>query len=221
MKLYNNPAIFLTRKMWEYSKGNRKQVVLYVSLSVLANIVWNLDPLIVGWVLNIVQEHGFSSEGIRSVVLPLSLLIAIVIVGWSLHGPSRVTEESNAFLVRKNYKKYLLSGTMHLSADWHSNHHSGDTIDKIEKGTRSLFEFSENSYELIDAIIRLTLSYIALTVFNPHSGYIVFLLSMSSYIPITWPRYLFPLLPPLVLIQSYSLIKTVEWVKLHIRRKVQ
>ena len=43
-----------------------------------------------------------------------------------------IHENENAFVAKVNYRKYLLDGTMDLPASWHADHHSGDTIDKIE-----------------------------------------------------------------------------------------
>jgi ABC-type multidrug transport system fused ATPase/permease subunit len=58
---------------------------------------------------------------------------------WAFHGPARVLEIYNAFKVRRNYRYKLLEGVMNLPLDWHTEHHSGDTIDKVEKGTSSNF----------------------------------------------------------------------------------
>ncbi len=173
MKYKDNPIVFLTRTAWNYSKGNRPNVFLYVSLFFLANAVAFFEPLIVGWILNIVQEQGITSESLPLLIGLSSLFVGVSVAFWMFHGPARVIERNNAFFVRANYKKYLVDGTMDLSSQWHTDHHSGDTFDKIEKGTTALYNYSENSYEVIETIIKFVGSYAVLAYFNLHSAYLV------------------------------------------------
>ena len=62
---------------------------------------------------------------------------------------------------------------MSLPMEWHVDHHSGDTIDKIEKGTGALYSFSEDSFEVIYSGVQLVASYGMLVYFSPSSAYIV------------------------------------------------
>jgi len=75
--------------------------------------------------------------------------------------------------MRANYKNYLLEGTLSLPASWHPDHHSGDSIDKIEKATNALFQFASVTFEIIETTLMLIGSYLALVYFNLHSLYIV------------------------------------------------
>jgi ATP-binding cassette subfamily B protein len=83
---------------------------------------------------------------------------------WIFHGPARCIERKNAFIMRSSYKKYLIEGVLGLPPNWHTLHHSGDTIgtphhtyihtynldehqfggaiDRISKGTEKLFEYA-------------------------------------------------------------------------------
>lgn len=174
MLFKENPIIYLNSKLWQYSKGNRKNVVLYVILYFFANVVSSLEPLLVGFILNTIQEFGLNVEQLPKIAILLSLFLFIEVGFWMFHGPGRVLGIKNAFLVRANYKKYLLSGAMNLPAEWHTNHHSGDTIDKINKGTNALFEYSEDTFTVIQMFINFFISYFALVYFNIHASYLVF-----------------------------------------------
>ncbi len=176
MSAKHNPVIYLTLKMWEYSKGNRRQVVLYFLMFVIANLIDLLDPLVVAKILNIIQERGINSSTLPTLVMYLSFFIAITVGFWIFHGPGRVLEEKNAFWVEANYKKYLIDGTMALPAEWHTDHHSGDTIDKINKGSGALYRYSSDTFEVIETVVRFIGSYIALAYFNLHASYIVLLM---------------------------------------------
>ena len=173
MALRDNPVIYLTRTMWKYSKGNRKNVIIYFTMFMIANILNLIEPLIIAKILNTIQTEGLTAANLNIILIYISLFVVLSILFWLFHGPARVLEFSNAFKVRANYKRYLLDGTMSLPAKWHTDHHSGDTIDKVDKATSALYRYSSNTYEVIDTIVKFIGSYIALVYFNLHSSYIV------------------------------------------------
>ncbi len=168
-----NPVWYLTSKLWRYSAGNRPRVVAYVVMFFVANAIAFIEPLIIAQLLNTIQELGVTQRSLPILLWYLAALIGTNLAFWAFHGPARIIETTNAFLVRANYKKFLLDGVMALPLEWHTNHHSGDTIDKIEKGTTNLFKFSEDTFEIIEAVVRLFSSYVALVYFNLHAAYIV------------------------------------------------
>ncbi|MBW2996703.1 ABC transporter ATP-binding protein/permease, partial [Candidatus Woesearchaeota archaeon] len=170
---------------------NRHMVLLYSALFFVANSLHMFEPLIIAKVLNIIQEQGVTSANLSTILWYLSLFIFLYLGFWAFHGPARVIERKNAFLCRANYKKHLVDGTLGLSPEWHTDHHSGDTIDKIEKGTRGMFEYSGHVFEVISAVIKLIGSYFALAYFNLHSAYIVAFLGIVCISTIlTFDKYL-------------------------------
>jgi len=54
--LKNNPLIYLAKKVWQYSVGNRKNLVLYLSMFVMANVVSLITPLVFAKIMNVIQE---------------------------------------------------------------------------------------------------------------------------------------------------------------------
>ncbi len=190
----NNPVVYLTKKTWEYSKGNRGNVILYGCLFLVANAINFFEPLVVAFILNMIQERGVNAASLPSLIAGLSLFIILSVSFWIFHGPARVIERKNAFLVRANYKKHLLEGTMNLPAQWHTDHHSGDTIDKIEKGTYALYRYSGSTFEVIETIMRLIGSYFALVYFNLHASYIIlFMIIITLNIILRFDKYLMKL----------------------------
>jgi ABC-type multidrug transport system fused ATPase/permease subunit len=161
-----NPVYFLSKMMWRYSATRRAKVVLYVVMSIIAAIIWALEPLVVGFMLNSIQEGGITEATMWGAFLLLLGLIAIEVGGWTFHGISRYIEMNNAFFARSAYKQYLLAGTLALPIEWQSDHHSGDTIDKIEKGTNGLFGFSENTFQIIQVVVTLIAGIAALMYFD-------------------------------------------------------
>ena len=180
MGFKDNPIVFLTAKTWEYAKGNRKQFLLLVGLFLLANAISLLEPLVVAKILNTIQEQGITQESLSTLLVSLFLFLAITIGFWIFHGPARVLEEKIAFLIKAQYKKYLIDGTMNLPLKWHSDHHSGDTIDKIEKGTNALYDYASEFSQVIETLVLFIGSYIALILFNVHASYLVLFLVLVT-----------------------------------------
>jgi ABC-type multidrug transport system fused ATPase/permease subunit len=174
----SNPIISLSKLMWKFSE--KKSVISFYVLFLFSNTVDFFHPLIVGKILNIIQEQGINAENIGFITLLLSGFIILNVAFWAFHGPGRVIELGNAFNVRSKYKKYLIDGTMELPAQWHTDHHSGDTIDKINKSTDALYKFSSENFIIIESVLRLISSYIALAYFNLHAGYIVLFMIVTT-----------------------------------------
>jgi ATP-binding cassette subfamily B protein len=173
----SNPLWYLFQKTWSYSTGNRNKIVLYWVMFIMAQGIFLVcSPLIMSKIMNVVQKQGVTRGNI--VVLFEWLLVTLVIdlIFWALHGPARVIEILNSFKARMNYRKHLLKGVMTLPMEWHVEHHSGDTIDKIEKGTTALFQFSEYGSQFIYAGVQFVISYGMLVYFSQSSAYIVLLM---------------------------------------------
>jgi ABC-type multidrug transport system fused ATPase/permease subunit len=171
MGLRDEPTVVLTRAMWRFSRGRRSRVVLYTSFFVFGNALSALTPLVIAALLNTVQLEGFANPW---KLAGMALLIpGINALFWLFHGLARVMENENAFHVRMNFRQFLLEGVLALPASWHAQHHSGDTIDKINRSTEGLFNFSRNTFLVIEFFVRFITAFIALAYFNFASVYIV------------------------------------------------
>ncbi len=170
--------------MWRYSEGNRKKVVVFWSMAVTSSSLGLfLGPLIFAKIIDVIAKEGVSSSSLLTLGSLLGSSVILELAFWAIHGPARIMERVNAFQVRASYRKHLLQGVMGLPMEWHVYHHSGDTIDKVEKGTSALFSFSEESFEVIYAIVRLIGSYGMLVYFSPSSAYIVlFMVILTMWI---------------------------------------
>ncbi|OGF69200.1 hypothetical protein A3C73_04870 [Candidatus Giovannonibacteria bacterium RIFCSPHIGHO2_02_FULL_44_11] len=131
-------------------------------------------------ILNELQRNGISHANIKYLCFLLSLFIVRWFVAWIFHGPARMMENKNAFLVRANYKKYLLGGIMFLPLEWHTDHHSGDTIDKVEKGSRGLYNYASESFRVINLMVYLAGAIITLAFFDIGASVITFVMMILT-----------------------------------------
>lgn len=191
-KVASNQLVYLFTKSWHYAKGSRKKLSLAWIIFIVAGVI-NLMVRPWAWasIMNIIQSQGVNDASIGSILQYLGLIIASVIVFWSIHGPARVLERDNAFNARLNYRKFLLQGVMNLPMRWHADHQSGDTIDKVEKGTTALFGFTEETFRIVYEGVNLFGSVAMLLYFFPLSGVIMLsVLSLGMWLVVYYDRML-------------------------------
>ncbi len=169
-KIKNEPTIFLFRKMWKFSEGNRKKVVLFMVLFLFSNLVGLIEPIILAKLLNEIQNNGIDAENIKFLILLSTSFIWLSLAFWIFQSNGRILERTNSFIVRKKYKEYLLKKVLDFNLNWHSNMDSGDTIDKINKSTTGLFNFSGTTFRVLYIIVQIIGVTIALTYFDLRIG---------------------------------------------------
>ena len=104
MGVLDHPFIRMQRMQWRYS-GKRKWVVVVFTLMFLgSNALELLNPYIIGTLFNVIQLQGASPDFLSQVFFWISLLLVFNVAFWCLHGPARVLERTNAYLVKKNYQ---------------------------------------------------------------------------------------------------------------------
>lgn len=198
-----NPLLYLFAKTWEYSAGSRKRVVCFMFMFIVATSVTLFgQPLIWAKIMDTIQLRGITPESIKMLLVLLLLTLAIDIVFWMFHGPARLLELANAFRTRMNYRRHLLKGILTLPLEWHAEHHSGHTIDKVEKGTTGLHQFSESSFEVLYGVVQLIGSYVMLAYFCPPAGGIVLaMIFLTAWITMRFDR---------ILVKEYKAINHAE-----------
>ncbi len=202
MLKHSNPLIFLTGKMWQFSAGNRPKVIFYFLLQIGSNLINLCGPLILAGWLNYIQQNGVNSENIYRVLSWLPLFLLVTLLSWAMHGPARVIEICNGFTVKVNYKNHLVGGILALPLKWHGEHHSGNTIDKVQKGSTALGDFSEETYDTIRMLTRLIGSYFVLIFFNHHAAYLILLTAaIASFIVVKFDK---------ILIDQYYQLNRIE-----------
>lgn len=187
-----NPLLYLLSKVWHYADGCRGKIVQYWAMFIVSKSIELLvGPYLWSKMIQVIQAEGLTDHSIHLLFKLLGCSIVLVFVDWSLHGPARVIECSVAFRVRANYRKHLLQGVMTLPLEWHRDHHSGDTIDKIEKGANALLAFAENIFQIIYALVCLVGSYIVLVYLSrPAAATIVVMIVATVLITIRFDKVL-------------------------------
>lgn len=162
----------LASALWRYAGPRRPLVVLYTVMFILSNVVWLFEPYVIGQLLNAVQNAATTDAPFDVIVYYLVLIVLLSAGSWLLHGPARVLERRTAFHIRLALKQHLFSTLTALPLQWHKTHHSGKTINRIGKASNSLYDFSENSFQLIEMMIRPLGALVALSLLLPAASII-------------------------------------------------
>jgi ATP-binding cassette, subfamily B, bacterial len=189
-----NPLLYLFGKTWHYSLGNRRNVVAYWIMFVCSELLNSLmGPLLWAKMIEVLTNQGINQESMRTLRVLLLLVMVRVLASWAFHGPARCIERANAFQARVSYCRHLLRGVLALPMEWHVEHHTGDTIDKISKGANALYNFAENAYLPIKSLVQLLICLAALSYFSPAGGVVVLsLILFSAWITIRFDKVLVP-----------------------------
>lgn len=176
----NEPSSYLLRKLWQFAGQNRPRIVLFVTMSILANIIILAGPVIFGKIIGEIQKNGLSDENINYLLILVVCVFLKEFFFWCLHGPARVIERIVAFDTMLHYRRYLLSGLFGLELSWHNDRDSGDVIDKVDKAGEGLLEFGQNVFQIVEVLVKLIGTTIALFFFSKAVASFVFFCAVLS-----------------------------------------
>jgi ABC-type multidrug transport system fused ATPase/permease subunit len=161
--------------LWRHAEGRRRQVVLFVVLLVMAQVVRLTIPWFFGEAVNALQERGM--EGLTRARNDLLLMLAAVGVAWTMHGPARIVERFTALVVRERFADALHAKALALPVRWHEQHHSGDTLHRMTRGTTSLASFAQSQFIYLQNTVSIIGPIAALFVISRATG----MVAMAGY----------------------------------------
>jgi ATP-binding cassette subfamily B protein len=141
---------------------------LIYTMFIGANIIFSMNPLLLGWFIGKAQED--TSKVGKYTLLYISAYILLKFSEWCLHGPARIMERTLAFNLSRNYIQEKFHQTLHLTAKWHQDHHSGATINRIRKAYEALREFFDKGFTYVYTITKFVFSVTAIIYFSPLFG---------------------------------------------------
>ena len=171
-KMKRNPIYYLMVRMWEFGSGRRRAIVVSMLTSALAMATGLTIPLVMAQFINRAQKAA-TTNALSECAWLLAAIVALGVLGWLFHGPSRCMELTTALFVRKNIQIGMLHKVMRLPMKWHTDHHSGDTNDRIAKAGSALSDFSEASFMVLQLFARLIGALVMISLFMPQAAVVV------------------------------------------------
>ncbi|HEY9712212.1 MAG TPA: ABC transporter ATP-binding protein, partial [Chroococcales cyanobacterium] len=176
MNLKNNAIVFLFSRGWQYAGRCRPLLVVYIIMFALAKGIELTEPYVIGRMLNDIQVDlggglGNTNKILSDVGRYLLLLGAISLGLWAMHGPARIIEQFVAFQIRSNFKSDLFRRLTCLPMRWQREHHSGESIDKINNATAAMSAFFQTTFWLVYMAVRITGTLAILFCLMPIAGW--------------------------------------------------
>ncbi len=177
-----NPYVSLLRTAWRYARNERKKYILVYAMFVVANLVYSLNPILLGWFIGKVSHD--ISHVFHYALLYAGGYIVIKLVQWCFHGPARIMERNLAFQLSRNFLQEKYHQVLHLPAKWHQDHHSGSTINRVRKAYEALREFFDKGFIYVYALTKFVISVAAMLYFTPLYGSIAIVLGVITIMAI-------------------------------------
>ena len=175
-----HPIINILKTEWGYLGKRRKIFLLYISLFTIAGVISLATPYVIGSIFNSIQQKITSKDELWNLCFRISLLLVITVLFWVFHGIGRIFETTTGFFVKKNYVNDKIRVVLKLPIKWHKDNHSGDTIDKINRASGAIEEFSSHyTFQLMYGIINFLGSIIILFFLDFKIGLFALLFSSS------------------------------------------
>ena len=155
-KAYKNPLLNLFRLEWIHLGRRRRIFFVQLVLFTIAGIIGLLTPLVIGLIFNSIQQTITSTAELSKLIFMIFLLLAITIGFWIFHGTGRFLEQRTGFFVHRNYANSKMKKVLELPVKWHKDHHSGDTIDKVNRGRNALSNFAQDmTYDVVYGVLNI------------------------------------------------------------------
>ena len=178
-----NPYISLLQTAYTYARKERKKMVFVYVLFICANVIASMNPLLFGWFVGKVQND--THRVMYYTFIYAAGYILLKLGDWSLHGPARIMERTLAFNLSRNFLQEKYHQTIHLTAKWHQDHHSGATINRIRKAYEALRDFFDRGFVYLYTITKFIFSVSAILYFSPFFGSIAVLLGVLNILVIS------------------------------------
>lgn len=181
----HHPVVELFATGWKLAGSWRP--LLFVSLAIFAcaQAITLMEPYIIGQLINCAQRFSTFDAANRDILIGqiqfyLLLFLATQIGFWLFNGPGRLLERSMAFHIRANYRLEMVKVLTELPLKWQRDHHSGDSIDKINRAGNSLFQAYEGFSELAYIAFRFLGAQAILIYFMPSIGLMVLAITLIA-----------------------------------------
>lgn len=174
----DNPYGVMLRLMRKYAPS-RKKIIRAFSFFFVANIVRMFEPYVMGRIMTTLQLWG--DEQMNQIITLLVILWWLPLIERIFRGMARLWQEDSKFEITKAFRLHLFKVVTSLSLSWHSDHHSGETIDKVNKASDALQEFAGNTYMYIGVFLTFLTSISMLIRIRPMAWVIIFVIALIMF----------------------------------------
>ena len=158
--------IALFREMWRYAGKDRWKIVTYVVLHLAASLGHLATPLVFAQVLNSLQTAPTTEVMIRDVGRWTLAWAGLYIWFNVFHRAGRWFEFDVAYRLKQTFLNRYYRLATEIPLKWHADHHSGETIDRINLAAVALHEFGLKQFVYVDQFMKFWGTLAALVVIS-------------------------------------------------------
>ena len=146
--------IYLFKQCWKYAEKDRWKIIVFYIAFLIRDICFVCLPLIFAQILNAIQTSS-PEEVLKTVGRWMTVwLVGIVAISF-FPRLSKYLKEDVSYRIKQRFMNTYYGVVTSLPLGWHADHHSGDTINRINTAATSLYNFSQNQHIYIGVFIRL------------------------------------------------------------------
>lgn len=185
--MQRNPFGFLISRGWQYAGRHRWIIIACYFMHACAQAALLAEPYVIGQLINTVQMHTKApSELAQDIFNALALYFLMQFIFWMFHGPARYLEMFLGFHIKMNYRTALFRMVTSLPLAWHRQHHSGESIDKINRAANSLGTYFDDSFQVSYMLFRLIGAQVMLSCFLPAAGFAALTITAIALVLAIW-----------------------------------
>lgn len=139
--------IQLFKELWRYAEGYRWKVVAFILLHAIAQLATLAQPLVFAQILNSLQKQP--DQIVETIVRWLAVWVGLFVWFNIFHRMANYFCYDVSYRVKQSYLNEHYRILTRLPLKWHTDHHSGSTINRINTAGDALFNFSINHYQYI------------------------------------------------------------------------
>ncbi len=151
----SNPILTMIKAEWQNLGPNKKKFIIQIFLFIIAGLITLISPWLIGQIFNSIQAGDIATQSeLNRLFIMISLLLVIELSFWLFHGSARIMEILTAFSTHRSYANQKIKKTVELPVSWHKDHHTGDTIDRINKARLALQSYAQHqTFQLVYIMI--------------------------------------------------------------------
>ncbi|WBW97037.1 ABC transporter ATP-binding protein [Oceanirhabdus sp. W0125-5] len=139
--------IYLFKKAWKYSGEDRWKVIVFYILHTISYSGELLQPFAFGKAINSLQINGV--EYLSSTLRWFGLYLVGFFVFQIFHHTARFFEMTTAYRNQQRFINDMYSKVYNLPMRWHTDHHSGEVVNRINTAGLAIRNFGFAQYEYL------------------------------------------------------------------------
>ena len=143
----NMAYLYMFKQLWHYARPERWKVVVYYLLHATATLGELGKPFAFAMVVNALQASQPSM--VDEIMRWFTFYVMCFFIFEIFHRSARYVERYVAFRNRRRFVGAMYDHLQGLPLNWHSDHHSGAVIDRINRASDALYHFSEHQFVYI------------------------------------------------------------------------